>query len=298
MESDVMRHLIPISGKDSAATAVVQMARQPDLPYEFLFCDVRMELPETYAWIGRLEEKLGITIRRVGKSLEDVIVEQNMLPSSARRFCTKYGKIFPIRDFIGDEEAVQYFGIRADEAERAGLMTPPNIEASYPLLELGLGIKHVYQILGDRGILPPDFFWGRLYQAVMDRCPDYRGIVNGLSPWDRAAMFSWRSRSNCFNCFYQRRYEWIGLLEHHPDLFERAERLEHDYGTGPDRPCNVQFSWIQGLPLPELRRRAADIFDRRVKQVCVGLGDLAQGRLFQDDFSPITVTSCGLYCGK
>lgn len=33
-------------------------------------------------------------------------------------------------------------------------MTTPNIEARYPLVELGMGIKHVYQILGDRGILP------------------------------------------------------------------------------------------------------------------------------------------------
>lgn len=29
-----MRHIIPISGKDSAATALVQMAREPSLPYE------------------------------------------------------------------------------------------------------------------------------------------------------------------------------------------------------------------------------------------------------------------------
>lgn len=294
-----MRHIIPISGKDSAATAIVQMARQPDLPYEFIFCDVRMELPETYAWIGRLEEKLKISIKRIGRSLEDVIVEQNMLPSAHRRFCTKYGKIYPIRDFVGDEEATQYLGIRADEAERVGPTTTlSSIEHRYPLIELGIGIKHVYQILGDRGVLPPDFFWDRLYRAVMDLCPDYHSIVNGLSPWDRMTMFSWRSRSNCFNCFYQRRYEWVGLLEHHPDLFERAERLEHDYGTGGRRSPDVQFSWIQDLPLSELRNRAEDIFYRRVRQVCSGLSDLAQGRLFQDDFNPITVTSCGAYCGK
>jgi hypothetical protein len=274
------------------------MARQPDLPYEFVFCDVRMELPETYAWIKRLEDKLGIDVKRIGESLEDVIAEQNMLPSQHRRFCTKYGKIFPIRDFVGEEDAIQYLGIRADESDRAGLIVPRNIEAKYPLIELGLGIKHVYQILGDRGILPPDFFWERLYNAVLTRCPFYFPLVDGLSPWDRAAMFSWRSRSNCFNCFYQRRYEWIGLLEYHPDLFERAEQLEHDYGTGDRRPCNVQFTWIQGLPLPELRKKADEIFDRRVKQVCAGLSELSQGRLFEDDFNPITVTSCGLYCGK
>src|SRR5690349_3150665 len=106
-----MRHIIPLSGKDSAATALVQLAREPHLPYEFIFCDVQMELPETYAWLAKLEKTLGISIVRIGKSLEEVIAEQNMLPSQNRRFCTKYGKIFPMRDYIGDDEATQYFGI-------------------------------------------------------------------------------------------------------------------------------------------------------------------------------------------
>lgn len=293
-----LRHVIPISGKDSAATAVVQMAREPGLPYEFIFCDVRMELPETYAWLSRLEQTLGISIVRIGKSLEEVIAEQNMLPSQGRRFCTKYGKIFPIRDYLGRAEAVQYFGIRADEAGRAGLKPPPNTQARYPLVELGLTIRHVYRLLGDRGIMPPDFFWRRLYETVLKRSPHLKPTVDRLSPWDRAAVFAWRSRSNCFMCFYQRRYEWVGLLEHHPELFARAEAIEHDYGTGDRRPCNDEFSWIQGLPLPELRRRADEIFAHRVKRVRAGLADLAQGRLFEEEHEPIAAVSCGLYCGK
>ena len=100
-----MRHIIPVSGKDSAATAVVQMARRPDLPYEFLFCDVRMELPETYAWIDRLESHLGVTIVRVGRSLEDIIAGENMLPSHGKRSATAW-KIFPIRDYLAGDEAI------------------------------------------------------------------------------------------------------------------------------------------------------------------------------------------------
>lgn len=293
-----MRHVIPISGKDSAATAVVQLTRQPELPYEFLFCDVRMELPETYAWLSKLEGTLGISITRVGKSLESVIAEQNMLPSQVRRFCTKYGKIFPVRDFIGKDEAVQYFGIRADEEDRAGLMAPPNITARYPLVEMGLSIRHVYQILLHRGVLPPDFFWERLYRTVLARHPDYQELIESLSPWERAALFSWRSRSNCFMCFYQRRYEWVGLLEHHPALFSRAEALEHDYGTGDRRPCHDEFTWIKDLPLPELRARADAIFSARVKAVCRLLAERSQGNFIRDEFDALTVTSCGLYCGK
>lgn len=293
-----MRHILPISGKDSAATALVQLARAPELPYEFIFCDVEMELPETYAWIADVEKTLGITIKRVGKSLEDVIAEQNMLPSPGRRFCTKYGKIFPIRDFIGDDDAVQYLGIRADE-DRTGWFGPANITPKYPLIEMGLGIQHVYQILEHRGIVPPSFFWQRLYDSVTDGIGDSAlAIIDNMKPWTKAMLFAWRSRSNCFNCFYQRRYEWVGLLEHHPELFSRAEQLEHDYGTGVCRPCHVQFSWIQGLPLPELRTKADAIFSNRVAAVRKIVLNMQQGSLFQEEFDPMTVTSCGLYCGK
>lgn len=294
-----MRHIIPISGKDSAATALVQLARSPDLPYEFIFCDVRMELPETYAWLANLETTLGIMITRIGKSLEDVIVEQNMLPSSHRRFCTKYGKIFPARDFIGKDEATQYFGIRADESERGAFVGPANIHPAYPLVECGIDLPAVYTILGNRGVLPPAFFWNRLYQAVHLRCDESaRKMIEGLKPWDREALFSWRSRSNCFCCFYQRQYEWAGLLEHHPDLFDHAEAIETRYGTGDRRPCHTEFSWMPGKPLAWVRKNAARLFADRVKQVCKIINSRLQGSLWQDDFDPMTVTSCGLYCGK
>ena len=64
-----MRHIIPISGKDSLATALVQTTRYPNLPYEFLFNDVGCELPETYAWLDAVERKTGWKINRVGKCL-------------------------------------------------------------------------------------------------------------------------------------------------------------------------------------------------------------------------------------
>jgi len=293
-----MRHVLPISGKDSAATALVQLARAPELPYEFIFCDVEMELPETYAWIDYVEATLGIAIKRVGKSLEQVIAETNMLPSANRRFCTRLGKIFPIRDFIGHDDAIQYLGIRADES-RSEWFGPANITPSYPLIEMGIDIQHVYQILQYRGIMPPSFFWKRLYDAVTKGIGDSSlAFIDGMRPWTKARLFAWRSRSNCFNCFYQRRYEWVGLLEHHPELFALAEQLEYDYGTGESRPCHVQFSWIKGLPLPELRTKADAIFANRVIAVKKIIQNMQQGRLFQDEFDPMTVISCGLYCGK
>lgn len=294
-----MRHIIPISGKDSAATALVQMAREPDLPYEFVFQDVGMELPETYAWLDAVERKLGITITRMGKSLVDIIVEQNMLPSQGRRFCTKLGKIFPNRDFIGKDRATQYFGIRADEAGRGGYVGPPNVTAKYPLIELGIDLPAVYSILGARGIVPPAFFWKRLFDAVWDRCDaDKRAIIDGLKPWARAYYFAWRSRSNCYMCFYQRRYEWVGLLEYHPHLFDEAERIEADFGSGDRRDDDERFYWIPGKPLSMIRANADRIFWDRVKAVSAMIGDRRQGTLYGEPADDLAVTSCGLFCGK
>ncbi|MBC7853479.1 MAG: hypothetical protein IAF94_08590, partial [Pirellulaceae bacterium] len=259
---------------------------------------VRMELPETYAWLAKLETTLGIKIIRIGKSLEDVIAEQNMLPSQNRRFCTKYGKVFPARDFIGGDQATQYFGIRADEVGRvAGFQGMPNITPAYPLVECGIDLPAVYTVLGNRGILPPSFHWERLYLAVLNRL-DGAGIelVGNLKPWQLSSLFAWRTRANCFLCFYQRRYEWVGLLEHHPELFDRAEEIETHYGSPPPRA--ELFFWIKGTPLREIRRRAPAIFSKRVTQVCKAIQARLQGTLWTEDFDPMTVTSCGLLCGK
>lgn len=113
------RHIIPISGKDSLATAIVQTTREPNLDYEFIYNDTRMELPETYEWISKVELTLGITITRAGKNLEAIIAEQGILPSPKTRYCTRLAKIFPMQDFIGKDSATVYIGIRADE-DRTG----------------------------------------------------------------------------------------------------------------------------------------------------------------------------------
>ena len=38
--------------------------------------------------------------------------------------------------------------------------------------------------------------------------------------------YTWRSRSGCTFCFFQRKIEWVGLLERHPEDFEQAKKYE------------------------------------------------------------------------
>lgn len=296
-----MRHIIPISGKDSLATAIWQTAHQPELHYEFVFNDTRAELPETYEWLSRVESTLGISIVRIGRSLEQVIDEQGILPSPRIRFCTERAKIRPMDKFIGGDHAIVYFGLRADEPERIGAFKTSKLTPKYPLREAGIGLATVCHIVDSRGLAPPGFFWQRLYDSVAEQVGRSISVVDTWPSWMKARIFAWRSRPNCFFCFFQRRYEWLGLLEHYPELFARAEEIESRVGNGPDCKRSTGIQWIaKDYPLSRIRENAEAIFLKRVSAVCRLIYEAEQIPLFQDglDAMDMAATSCGLMCGK
>lgn len=289
-----MRHVIPISGKDSLATAIVQSTHDPG-EYEYFFNDTGTELPETYEWLDRIEEVMGIKIERVGKSLVDIIYREGMLPSFKARFCTRMSKIYPMVEYLGDEECKVYFGIRADE-ERAGFNNTiaPNLTPEYPLKDLGIDINSVYTILGNYDLLPPKFRWKRLESAVLGKT-----VVPDVPEWIYDQLFAGRTRTNCFHCFYQRRYEWAWLLDEHPDLFERAEEIENDHaGDRREEP----YYWIgKDFPLDKIRKNFQRIFDRRVKDVVNKVEELRVPKLInleKDGIDMAPTKSCGIFCGK
>jgi hypothetical protein len=291
------RNIIPISGKDSLATAIWQRTLAPDLPYEFVFNDTRAELPETYEWLNRVEETLFIKIERIGKCLADIIAEQGMLPSVRTRFCTKYAKIFPMNRFIGKDHATVYFGLRADEPERVGAFESKKLTPKYPLREAGIGLATVYRLVGEKGLMPPTFFWKRLWDEVIRKV----GEPKEMSEWMISRIFAWRSRPNCSFCFFQRRYEWVGLLWNHPSLFEDAERIEASTGNGPKVRRSSGINWIsEDYPLYRIRENAEAIFQKRVEVVCRLIDGAKQTDLFADSIDEMdaAATSCGLLCGK
>jgi hypothetical protein len=294
-----MRHIIPISGKDSLAAAIVQMTFEPDLPYEFIYNDTKAELPETYQWLDLVEKILGIKITRIGKSLESVIAEQGILPSANARYCTRLSKIFPMNDWIGKEDSTIYIGLRHDE-ERAGLKPEKNQSVRYPLKEKQIGLSAVYEICKSKNLMPPKFFWERLFKKVVEilQCDEsvVRRELKAEMIFDRA--FAWRSRPNCFFCFYQRRYEWIGLLEFHPELFQKAEEIENQF-AGDKR--EKAFYWIQDLTLSKLKLKSNYYFQKRAMDTARMIHEKLQGDLFAHtiiDEMDLAQKSCGLFCGK
>jgi len=221
------RHILGLSGgKDSTALAIYMRDRVAFM--EYVFCDTQKELPETYEYLDRLQAFLGKPIRRLNATRGfDHWLELygGYLPSSRMRWCTRMLKIKPFEDYVGDDEVLSYIGIRGDEDRSGYISTKPNIKPVYPFKEDNIVEADVFRILEESGLGLPKYY-------------------------------EWRTRSGCYFCFFQRRKEWAGLKERHPDLFELAKEYEKfDEATG------IRYTWNQSESLEELSepKRLAEI---------------------------------------
>jgi 3'-phosphoadenosine 5'-phosphosulfate sulfotransferase (PAPS reductase)/FAD synthetase len=214
------RHIVSLSGgKDSTALAIYLRGRLPKV--EYVFSDTDKELPETYEYLEKLEAFLGQPIVRLKaeRGFDHWLqIYGGYLPSSRMRWCTKVLKIKPFEKYIGDDPVKMYIGIRADENRGGYRPSKPNIQPVYPFIEAGLTLADIHRILDESGIGFPSYY-------------------------------SWRTRSGCYFCFYQRKHEWVGLKETHPELFEESKRYEKI-----DPETNQRYTWSERESLAELAR--------------------------------------------
>lgn len=247
--TNTVRHICGISGgKDSSALAVYMRDRVPDM--EYFFCDTGAELPETYRYLAKLEVVLGKPIARLNSDRDFAHyfeVFRGTLPSPQMRWCTSLLKIKPLEDWIGEEDAVSYVAIRADESNRKGYVsTKPNIRTRFPFVEDEIDHAGVVRILEDAGINLPEYY-------------------------------RWRTRSGCYFCFFQRKAEWVGLADNHPDLFEKAVAIEQktlkDAGLDGDASFVAsgmkgrQYTWSDGETLTELLARRDEVMRRHTESM-------------------------------
>lgn len=212
-----VRHILGLSGgKDSAALAIYMRDRVPNI--EYFFCDTGKELPETYAYLNRLEAYLGKKIARLTNEGRDfdhyLTLRRGFLPSPQNRWCTELLKLKSLEAYVGNDLAISYVGLRADEDREGYISTKSNVRAVFPFQENDIVLRDVLQILESSGLGLPEYY-------------------------------KWKSRSGCFFCFFQRKIEWVGLLENHPDLFEQACDYEKpELGEG--------YTWCGNESLREL----------------------------------------------
>ena len=252
-----VRHILGLSGgKDSAALAIYLHKMDPQL--EYFFCDTHKELPETYEFLHLLSARLGIRITYLSaeRGFDHWLdVFGGLLPSPTMRWCTKQLKIKPLEKFVGDDEAISYVGIRADE-QRDGYIAPVNlrIRPVYPFVEAGLRHSDILRILKDSGIGLPRYY-------------------------------EWRSRSGCYFCFFQRKYEWVMLSKKHPDLYKKARKYEEGHSDGR------QYYWNDDESLAQIIERQDEIVANHLKSLEGGRTEHRSNRplsevLFEDDVLP------------
>ena len=298
-----MRHIIPISGKDSLATAIIQHKINPDLDYELMFNPTGEEPPIIFDWLKKVEEYFGKKIVHVGESLRDIVeFEMNwFLPSRNARYCTRMCKIEPMEKHIGDDLCTVYYGIRFDE-NRGGYVSKNgknNITPAYPLKDSRITIDGVYEVIKSVDLKPPTYFWNWLYDRVCSVISKDL-IASMFSEWQIDVIFAGRSRTNCSNCFNQRLYEWVWLLETYPDMFWNYESWEHN--------VSEYFFAGKGRSLKWIAEKAERIKENRAKKLIREILKKSQLKInftfedeedFDDDFIDVlSVTSCGLLCGK
>lgn len=227
-----VRHVLGLSGgKDSAALALYMKGKVPNI--EYFFCDTHKELSETYEFLHRLEARLcqKIIYLEAKRGFDHWLdVNGGFLPSATARWCTVQLKIKPLEKFIGDDEAISYIGIRADEDRVGYISTKSNIKPRFPFMKDGIVKNDVLNILQDSGVGMPEYY-------------------------------KWRSRSGCYFCFFQRKYEWVKLSEIHPDLFKKAIKYEQEHEDGR------RYSWSEDESLLELILRKDEIIAEHEKAI-------------------------------
>lgn len=219
------RHILALSGgKDSSALAIYMLDKGIDM--EYVFCDTEKELDETYEYLNKLESYLGkqITILKYsdGYGFDDILkIKNGYLPSPESRWCTEYLKLKPYEQYLSNDNVVSYVGIRADEQHRKGyISTKTNITTKFPFIEDNIRKEDVIRILKESGLGIPDYY-------------------------------SWRSRSGCYFCFFQQKREWVGLYEHHPELYAKAMEYEK-----LDPISGISYTWMQNESLKEFANPA------------------------------------------
>jgi thiol-disulfide isomerase/thioredoxin len=240
------KHVLGLSGgKDSAALAVYMRDNFPEIDIDYYFTDTGKELPEVYSFLSKLEGYLGKPVLRLNPDRDFdywLMHHNNFLPSPQARWCTICMKLRPfeswVNKFLNDGYTVYtYIAIRSDEEYREGYQSrKKNLFTKLPFKERGIDKTGVFDILNCSGLGLPEYY-------------------------------KWRSRSGCTFCFFQRKIEWVHLLENHPDAFEEAKRYEK---TSVEN--GSPFTWSEHESLEELSKeerilQIKDDYEKRIERM-------------------------------
>lgn len=220
-----MRHIANISGKDSLTMALLLKDREPDLPMEYVFADTGVEHPSTYVFLEEARE-----------FLPELVVLPPRRGYEDRLIA--YGGFLPSKRNRWCTKELKIWSVR-DFLGKADVT-------------LYIGLRADEE--GRLGVLT------RANELVRYPLREQGVGLQEVRATIRRLGISLPERRGCYLCWGQKRYEWVRLGEEYPELFAKAVEYEKF-----SQSRSNDFTFIRGLPLPELWRKRSRILARARK---------------------------------
>ena len=222
-------HMLSFGGGVNTVALMVVLVREQAPLDGAIFADTGGETPETYRSVEAAKGYLAdhgvplytVQARPRQTNLYETALRRRVIPSVQWRWCTRDFKVNPIHKFYSSLGAHinQYMGIAFDEIHRMKDSREDNITNLYPLIDLRMTREDCVDVIAEAGLSVPE-------------------------------------KSGCFFCPFNSTDRWRNLLDHHPDLFERAIALEEQSKHFPNQRLTDQvFRERDRVTLREYRLR-------------------------------------------
>lgn len=237
-----MKHIIQFSG--GCASAYVAYLVSLEFPLKDIILlrhNTFAECPDTERFINEVSELLHIPITEVndGRSLWEVIYDNNMLPSDRFRFCTRILKQEPAEKFLSSitDDYILYNGFGVKEWRR--------VQRSLARAEaLGRVVKSPLYDLK----ISDEFIRDTIKNHWRICLPD---------------SYRYLSHNNCIPCFVSHsKSHFKSVAKYYPEEYEKAIKAEEHIG----------FQVFENISLRSLRSQAfsnLDLFDLQESIPCM-----------------------------
>lgn len=206
----------------------------------FLHHDTKEEDPDTYRFIREMAAALKhpVTERSDGRSVTEVIRDEEALPNNRMAFCSRILKARPktlylreLRD-AGETDVTMVLGFSAIEWKRVQRATAHASSGGYkvrfPMIE-GKVTK----------------------QAAADWC-----MSLGVRP---PRMYLWSEHANCVGCARGGKGYWLAVAKNAPEVFAQRAALEEEFGHTFLKDTSLQQLVQVGLKRSVKQRESIDI---------------------------------------
>ena len=236
-------HILSFGAGVNTVALMVMVTRNKAPLDGVIFADTGGETPATYKSVEFARDYLAdhdipftiVNARPRQTDLYETALRRRVIPSVQWRWCTRDFKVNPIHRYYSElgGHINQYIGIAFDEIHRMKDSREDHITNLYPLVEEKMTRQDCIQIIQDAGLPVPE-------------------------------------KSGCYFCPFNSTDRWQQLLDHHPELFEKAIALEeHSKHFPKQRLTDQVFRERDRVTLREYRQRL--ILGKEIAQIPDGM---------------------------